>query len=404
MKKELLILKRKKAKELFRNGWSISKISRYLLTRKNSVSNWIKLEDNDLLKDNRGWKKGMPRRYSIEAKEKIIKIRKELEKEDSYFFGAKVVKKNYENQIGLKVSNSFVDRTLREAGMVKSPQKKRKGLSKYMKYPQRTLTKLGKSMMSIDFIGPKYLHGSKESVSFLSCKYIRPEKQGIVKRVTGQTTEQTIKILKEIWKDNPIPDVVKADNDSAFGTYYPHERCIGRLALFLLNLGVTPLYVAPRSPWNNGENEGFNSVFSKKFWNKLQFTDEDEIDIKIKDFNIAYEKYSNLISDNTSNNLAKYVDEFKDINIENKHVKKFKTHIIYFLRIVRRKNEKGSDKEYGYIEILSQEIKMPKKLINLFVFCTLDLKSKKLIISSEINDGSLNKIKSINFKIENVIY
>ena len=166
MKKELLILKRKKAKELFRNGWSISKISRYLLTRKNSVSNWIKLEDNDLLKDNRGWKRGTPRRYSIEAKEKIIKIRKELEKENSYFFGARVVKKNYENQIGLKVSNSFVDRTLREAGMVKSPQKKRKGLSKYMKYPQRTLTKLGKSMMSIDFIGPKYLHGSRESVSF----------------------------------------------------------------------------------------------------------------------------------------------------------------------------------------------------------------------------------------------
>jgi hypothetical protein len=404
MKKELLILKRKKAKELFQNGWSISKISRYLLTRKNSVSNWIKLEDNDLLKDNRGWKRGTPRRYSIEAKEKIIKIRKELEKENSYFFGAKVVKKNYENQIGLKVSNSFVDRTLKEAGMVKSPQKKRKGLSKYMKYPQRTLTKLGKSMMSIDFIGPKYLHDSSESVSFLSCKYIRPQKQGIVKRVTGQTTEQTIKILKEIWKDNPIPDVIKADNDAAFGTHSTHGRCIGRLALFFLNLGITPLYVAPRSPWNNGENEGFNSVFSKKFWNKLQFTDEDEIDIKIKDFNIAYEKYSNLIFDNPENNSAKYINEFKNINLENKHVNKFKTHIIYFLRIVRRKNEKGSDKEYGFINILNQEIKMPKKLINLFVFCTLDLKSKKLIISSEIDDGSLSKIKSMQFKIENVIY
>ena len=150
MKKELLILKRKKAKELFGDGWNISKISRYLLTRKNTVSNWIKLEDNDLLKDNRGWKKGIPRRYSIETKDKIINLRKELEKENSYFIGSKVVKRNYENQIGLKVSKSFVDRTLKEADMVNSPQKKRKGLSKYMKYPQRTLTKLGKSMMSID--------------------------------------------------------------------------------------------------------------------------------------------------------------------------------------------------------------------------------------------------------------
>ncbi len=43
-------------------------------------------------------------------------------------------------------------------------------------------------------------------------------------------------------------------------------RHIGKLAFFLLNLGVYPLYTAPRSPWNNGQVEGFNSVFSKKFW------------------------------------------------------------------------------------------------------------------------------------------
>jgi len=404
MNKNLLFLKRKKAKELHKKGWSNRKIARLLLTNKDSISNWIKLNENEILIDNRGWKKGIPRKYTLEQKEGIIQIRKELEKENSYFIGSKVVKKNYENQIGLKVSKSFVDRTLKEADMVKSPQKKRKGLSKYMKYPQRTLTKLGKSMMSIDFIGPKYLQGSGDGVSFLSCKYIRPNKKGIVKRVSGQTTKQTIKILKEVWKDNPIPDVIKADNDSAFGTNLSHDKCIGKLALFFLNLGVTPLYVAPRSPWNNGENEGFNSVFSKKFWNKLQFTDEEEIDIKIKDFNIAYEKYSKLIFDNPQNNSDKYIDEFKDINFENKHIKKFKTHIIYFLRIVRRKNEKGSDKEYGFIEILNQEIKMPKKLINLFVFCTLNLQSKKLIISSELDDGSLKEIKSIKFKIKNIIY
>lgn len=405
MKKELLILKRKKAKELLKEGWSIGKIARYLLTRKNSVIKWIRLSDEELLVDNRGWRRGKPRKYNLKAKEEIIKIRKELEREDSYFFGGKVVKQNYENATGKKVSKNFIDRTLREAGIVKSPQKKRKGLSKYMKYPQRTLAKLGKCMMSMDFIGPKYLKGSNDGISFLSCKYIRPQKHGIVKRVNGQTTEQTIKILKEIWEDNPIPDVVKIDNDSAFGTNLSHEKCIGKLALFFLNLGVTPLYVAPRSPWNNGENEGFNSVFSKKFWNKLQFTDEDEIDIKIKDFNIAYEKYSNLISNNPqiiSEN--KSIDKSKDNDLENKSINKFKSHIIHFLRIVRRKNEKGSDEEYGFIDILKQEIKMPTDLINLFVFCTLDVKSKKLTIRSELDNGLLKEVKSIKFEIENIKY
>ena len=68
-----------------------------------------------------------------------------------------MVSRNYENQTGEKVSKSFVGRTLNEAGRVKSPEKKKIGRSKYMKYPQHTLNKLGKSMMSVDFIGPKYL-------------------------------------------------------------------------------------------------------------------------------------------------------------------------------------------------------------------------------------------------------
>lgn len=404
MKKELLIQKRKKAKELRNNNWSIRKIAHYLVSSKKSVIKWININDKEVLVDNRGWKKGKLRKYTSEEKEEIKKIRKELEKEDSYFIGAKVVKHNYEKRIRLKVSKSFVDRTLKDAGMVKSPQKKEKGVSKYMKYPQRTLNKLGKCMMSIDFIGPKYLQGSGDGISFLSCKYIRPQKHGIVKRVSGQTTEQTIKILKEIWKNNPIPDVIKIDNDSAFGTNLSHDRCVGKLVLFLLNIGVTPLYIAPRSPWNNGENEGFNSVFSKKFWNRLRFTDEHEIDIKIKDFNIAYEKYSKLISNNPKFDNEKYIDSFNGIDLENKHVKKFKSNKIYFLRIVRRKNEKGSVKEYGFINIMNEEIKIPKGLINLFVFCVLDLKSKTLSICTELDNGALNKVKSIKFKIENIIY
>ena len=40
-----------------------------------------------------------------------------------------------------------------------------------MKYPEYTLTKLGKSMMSIDFIGPKYLKGSDNRINFLSVSY-----------------------------------------------------------------------------------------------------------------------------------------------------------------------------------------------------------------------------------------
>ena len=394
MNKKLLIFKRKKAKELHEKGWSNRKIARHLLASKNSVGKWVQMDESEISSDNRGGEKGKSRKYTPETKRQIIKIRTDLEKEDSYFIGSKVVKENYENQTGEKVSKSFVDRVLKEAGMVKSPGKKKKGRSKYMKYPDYTLTKLGKSMMSIDFIGPKYLKGSDNRINFLSCKYIRPQKQGLVTRIEGQTTEETIAALKEIWRTHPIPEVLKIDNDSAFGANLPHVRHTGKLAFFLLNLGVYPLYIAPRSPWNNGQVEGFNSVFSKKFWNKLQFSDEQEIDVRIKDFNVAYEKYSRLVSNNPElkEKDIKHIDDFKDVNLENKRAEHFKANKIYFLRIVRRKNDKDSDNEYGFIDLLKHEIKLPKDLINLFVFCVLDLKSKLLKINIELDDGSLKEV------------
>jgi len=241
MNKELLILKRKKAKELHEIGWSNREIARQLRASKNSVGKWVRMDEREVLIDNRGWEKGASRKYAPETKQQIIRIREDLEKEDSYFIGSEVVRKNYENQTGEVVTKSYVDRVLKDAGLVRSPVKKKKGRSKYMKYPEYPLTKLGKSMMSIDFIGPKYLKGSDNRINFLSCKYIRPEKLGIVKRIGGQTTEQTVKTLKGIWKTHPIPEILKIDNDSAFGANLPHEKYIGKLALFLLNLGVYPL-------------------------------------------------------------------------------------------------------------------------------------------------------------------
>ena len=322
MKKILLIEKRKKARELHRKGWSIRKIARYLVACKDSVRKWINLGDEEIFVDNRGWKKGRLRRYSKEQEKQIVKIRRALEKAGSYFIGALVVQKNYNNQNEMKVSKKFVDRTLKEYKLVKTPQNKRKGRSKYMQYPLHSLNKLGKCLLSLDFIGPKYLKGSSDRINFLSCKYVRPRKVGIVKRVKGQCTEEVIKVLKEIWQNNPVPDVLQVDNDSAFGTNLTHKKTIGRLTLFLLNLGVKPVYIAPRSPWNNGSVEGHNSLFSRKFWNKLQFTDEDEIDVKINEFNLAYEKYTTLIDNNPTPKKIAFIGDYKSVDITNKEVKK----------------------------------------------------------------------------------
>jgi hypothetical protein len=405
MEKKLIITKRKKAKFLYEEkGWSIRKIAKYLIACKDNVSRWIHMRDEELYSDNRGWKKGVLRQNSIQTKERIKTIREQLIKEKSYFYGAKIIRQNYESLYGEKVSLWFVNNTLKEYGMVKSPQPYRPGKSKYMHYPVHTLNKLCKTLMSIDFIGPKYLKDSDKRINFLSCKYIRPNKEGIVERVSGQTGVESIRVLKKIWREHPLPDVLKVDNDSAFGTNLSHDLCVGKTTLFLLNLGVKPLYVAPRSPWNNGEVEGFNSIFSKKFWKAINFTDEDEIDIEIKNFNMEYSKYSKFINNNVSIKDPVFINDLEHIDIKNNQVNKFKTDKIYFLRIVRRLGEKGEENEKGFIELLGVKIIIPQDLINLFVFCELKIKAQKLIISTENESGQLLKIKEQKMKLKNIIY
>lgn len=404
MKKEIIIAKCNKAKLLYSKGWSIRKISRHLVSGRNNVTRWIRSEAEDIRVEKRGWKKGQLRKNSTQAKERIKNIREELLKEKSYFYGSKVVRENYKNLYGEEISEWFVNNTLKEYGMVKSPQPKQPGKSKYMHYPVHTINKLCKILMSIDFIGPKYLKGSDKRINFLSCKYIRPCKEGIVEHVSGQSGKEAIRVLKKIWEEHPLPEVLKVDNDSAFGATLTHPLCIGKMTLFLLNLGVKPLYVAPRSPWNNGEVEGFNSVFSKKFWNKIRFTDEDEMDIEIKNFNVEYSKYSKLINNNASLTNPVFIHDFKDVDLENKQVNKFRADSIYFLRIVRRKGDKGEKNEKGFIRLLGKEILLPQDLINLFVFCELSIKSQKLIISTENDNGQLLKLKEQKMKLKNIIY
>jgi len=224
MEKELVVIKRIKAKFLYeQKGWSIRRIAKHLVSCKNNVSRWVHLSEEELRTDRRGWKKGHLRKNRLESKERIKTIREELIDEKSYFYGGAVVKANYEELYGAKVSQWFVNNTLKESGMVKSPQPFKAGKSKYMHYPVHTLNKLCKTLMSIDFIGPKYLTGSDNRINFVSCKYIRPNKEGIIKRIEGQSGTEAMNVLKDVWQKHPLPEVLKMDNDGAFGTNLSHK-------------------------------------------------------------------------------------------------------------------------------------------------------------------------------------
>ena len=87
--------------------------------------------------------------------------------------------------------------------------------------------------------------------------------------------------------------------------------------------------------------------------------------------------------------------------MKNRDLKKFKTHKIYFLRVIRRIDKKESKEEKGFIDILETKILLDKKYINMYTFSTLNLKEKTLTIEVEDkSNGERFIIKKIKFTIK----
>ena len=119
MQRELLIAKRKKAQLLHAKGWPVNKIARHLVSNWSSVKHWIEMED--IHSDHRGWKKGRLRKYNRKVEARVLHIRQELRKEESYFFGPDVVQANYGHLYpeDEPPTISFIAKTIREAGWTK---------------------------------------------------------------------------------------------------------------------------------------------------------------------------------------------------------------------------------------------------------------------------------------------
>src|SRR6056297_278286 len=407
MHKELLVVKRQKAKDLYDDGYSINKIADKLVSNWSSVKKWIEMDDVTV--DNRGWEKGNLREYSQVVKDKVIEIRKRLRKEQSYFFGPQVIRANYRKLYPDEKTPTiyFIAKTLREEGMTTGKDDSRTDNgSEYMNYPQRTLDKMGTVVEGIDFIGPRYIEDQSEGVHFLARKYIRPYQYGLMSRIEGQTTDEALEVLIEDWQDHPLPEVLRLDNDPSFGLYSRHDRHIGRFLKAVLNLGITPIYSARSQPWNNGNTEGYNSVFARKFWEKLNFSDEAEIDTEIKQFNLEYAKYNELIGNNIDPEEIEDETLPEDFELTESLQNELKDDLedptIYWLRIVRNGTEKAKQKDIGTIDILGEEIELPKPYVNQFTLNKLQLKDDELSIMIEKEDGTLETIKQLELEVENV--
>jgi len=72
-------------------------------------------------------------------------------------------------------------------------------------------------------------------------------------RITPQTHDGVKDILTRVFNDIGLPDAIRSDNGSPFGS--TGAGGLSRLSVWLLRLGVEPRFIPPSSPQDNGRHE-----------------------------------------------------------------------------------------------------------------------------------------------------
>ena len=69
------------------------------------------------------------------------------------------------------------------------------------------------------------------------------------------------------------------------------KKNVSKAMKYLLQEQIIPIFAVPRKPFSQTSIEGNNSVFSRKFWNRIQFKSIQEVDMKLEWFNDSSERY-----------------------------------------------------------------------------------------------------------------
>jgi len=379
-----IIKLREKVNGLFFNcHFSKTMIAKKNRVSRNFVIKWAKSPNQDFKKDNRGWPKGKRRKWSKITEIKIKEIYLELENDPSKFFtGATAIEQEWRKrypQISLPPLRT-IGQILSDLGFSSKRRKDRhKGASRYLCYPEYTIyTLLGNRVLEADFIGKKYITGRSEPLNFIAFSFKKEPKLRYFKRVEGQTADNFIKQCWVFFERFEKPDFVKVDNCLATIGSASGKRNISKTMRFLLENQVIPIFAVPRKPFSQASIEGNNSVFSRKFWNRIQFKNIQEVDEKLEWFNASSQEYCGYQQPKTKSSVKR--------NFLPK---------VYFIRQVQENKEQTGK---AFINLLNEKISLPKSYVNYFVLAEWNLKQEMLDIHFE-KEQRPETIKKIPFKI-----
>lgn len=381
--KKLYKLRQEVNQLFFNHHFSKSMIASRKKVSRNFVGAWTKSPIQNFTQDRRGWLKGRRRKWKQITEKRIQTIHRFLTNNVKQFYsGATAVEQEWRKrypQISPPPLRT-IGQILSDLGCSDSRQKNRnKGAARYLCYPEYTIyTLLGGRILEADFVGKKYISGQTEPLNFIGFSFKKEPKLRYFKRISGQTAHNFINQCQNFFEKFEKPDFLKIDNSLAVIGSASGKRNVSKVMNYLLKNQVVPIFAVPRQPFSQASIEGNNSVFSKKFWNQIEFKNIQEVDKKLEWFNLASQKYSAYQTPQTTK----------------KEKKKFQPQI-YFIRQVKEDKEQNGQ---AFIDILNEKIFLAKPYINYFVLAKWDLPKEQLYIYFEKEQRPVI-IKKLTYKI-----
>jgi len=381
--KKLIKLREEVNKLFFNDHLSKSMIAKKKRITRNFVIKWKNHQPKILQNLLRGWPKAKRRKWTKQDEQRIKDIYQSLKENPQEFYtGATAIEQEWRRRYPKipPLPLRTIGQILKDLGLSKSRRKNRhKGAARYLCYPEYTIYNLlGKRVLESDFIGKKYISGRTAPLNFIGFSFKKEPKLRYFKRIESETAKNFIKETKDFFRKFEKPDYIKIDNSLAVIGSASGRRNISQAMMFLLKERVIPIFSVPRKPFSQASIEGNNSVFSRKFFNRIEFKSLEEVDEKLEWFNLASLKYTN----------------YQPPKIEYSDKRNFLPKI-YFIRQVKEDKERP---DIAFIDVLNEKVSLPKPYINYFVLACWGLKEEKLYLYFE-KEQRPRLIKKLVFKI-----
>jgi len=381
--KKLFKLRKEVSRLFFNHHLQKSMIAKKKMVSRNFVIRWTKSKDQIFTQDKRGWPKGKRRKWNKITEKRIKEIYQDLANDPLAFYSgataiANVWQKKYPNSVPPPLIT--IGRILSDLGLsVKRKRGRNQGAARYLCYPEYTIYHLlGGRVLECDFIGKKYITGRTEPLNFIAFSFKKEPRLRYFKRISSQTADEFINYSELFFKKFEKPDFMKVDNALAMIGSASGKRNVSKVMGGLLSHQVVPIFAVPRKPFSQASIEGNNSVFARKFWNRIDFKSVEEVEEKLEWFNLSSQRYLH----------------YQPSKARPKRKRNFVPKI-YFTRQVKEDKEQTG---HAFIDVLNEKVFLPRSYINYFVLAEWNLKKEQLFIYFEKEQQS-KIIKKLSFKI-----